>query len=34
LGEASTVMQSGWMQERLQHFYNSAASCEGEEWIV
>lgn len=34
LGEVTTGMLSGWMQERMQKFYDSAASCEGEEWIV
>jgi hypothetical protein len=34
LGEVSTVMQSGWFQERMQLFHDKAESCEGEGWIV
>jgi hypothetical protein len=34
LGEVATGMQSGWIQQRMQHFYDGATSCEGEEWIV
>lgn len=34
LGEATTGLQSGWIQERMQRFHDEAASCEGEEWIV
>lgn len=34
LGEAKPGMQSGWMQERMRLFHDTAATCEGEDWIV
>lgn len=34
LGEASPGMQSGWMQERMRLFHDTAPSCEDEGWIV
>jgi hypothetical protein len=34
LGEAALGMQSGWIQERMQAFYDTAAPCEDEEWIL
>jgi hypothetical protein len=34
LGEASTVMQAGWIQERMQFYHDKAEPCEDEGWIV
>jgi hypothetical protein len=34
LGEAAIGIQSGWIQERMQAFYDTAAPCEDEEGIL
>jgi hypothetical protein len=34
LGEAAIGVQSGWIQERMQAFYDTAAPCEDEEGIL
>jgi hypothetical protein len=34
MGEWSRGVDSGWIYERMQRFYNEQERCRGEEWIT